>query len=88
MNLHLFSLCTFVLLRLSNLSLAAIVQITGALNKKATKPTGTQMGLVTPIMTVSVKLKFFKSVDQFLMRWLQYPLSGSSEHFGSVAQLI
>ena len=45
MNLHLFSLCSFVLLRLSNLSLAAIVQITGALNKRATKPTGTQMGL-------------------------------------------
>ena len=60
MNLHLCSLCSFVLLRLSNLSLAAIVQITGALNKKATKPTGTQMGLVTPIMTVSVKLKFFE----------------------------
>ena len=51
MNLHLFSLCSFVLLRLSNLSLAAIVQITGALNN--------QMGLVTLIMTVSVKLKFF-----------------------------
>ena len=52
MNLHLFSLCSFVLLRLSNLSLAAIVQITGALNN--------QMGLVTLIMTVSVKLKFFE----------------------------
>ena len=55
MNSHLFSLCSLVLLRLSNLSLAAIVQITGVLNKRATKPTGTQMGLVTPIMTVSVK---------------------------------
>ena len=73
MNLHLFSLCSFVSLRLSNLSLAAIVQITGALNKKSNEADGNPDGTRDSHNDCFCQ-SLWKSVDQFLMRWLQYPL--------------